>query len=342
MIIQLIASILLALVVSAFCSLCEAALYSLSLSQVEMLNHRHPRQASILKEFKKHIDRPITAILTLNTIANTIGASMAGAAAVTVFGPDALLWFSLFFTLAILLFSEILPKTVGVTYARQVAPFIGLPLQGLITLLEPITRFCRLLTRLVPGSRDGQQVSAEELQTIARLSRQSGAIGPDQEQVIANILNLDTMVVRQVMTPRTVLFTQDQNRTIREAMRREEDWRIHSRVPVYDRDPNAITGIVLSRDVFIEAADHHLHMHLSQLKRPVHFVPEAAPLNRVFIDFFEKRQHLFVVVDEFGTVTGVISLEDIIEEIVGREIVDESDTTGDLRELARKTGLQKK
>lgn len=317
------------------CSVFEAVLYSLSISQVELMQEHHPRQSEMMRKMKENIDQPITAILTLNTIANTIGAAVAGAAAVAVFGQGSLIWFSLSFTLAILLFSEILPKTVGVVYAKQLGPFITFPLRLMIVVLKPIILFCQAITRLVPQKGSNQQISAAELQTIARLSFKSGLIEKHQETVIANILKLNHKTVRQVMTPRTVTFMLDKHLNIGEAAQFEKNWRMHSRVPVYDKEQDNIEGIVLSRDVFMEAAENRYDILLSDIMRPVHFIPETAPLNLVFIDFFERHQHLFVVVDEYGSVTGIISMEDIIEEIVGREIVDESDKARNMREFAR-------
>ncbi len=330
-----IVSICCALVSSMMCSLFEATLLSVSTPHVEMMAETHPRQANVMRQFKENIEAPITAILALNTLSNTIGATVAGAAAVSLFGQQGLVWFSLTFTLGILLFAEILPKTVGVVFARQVAPYMVLPLQIMITVLKPIIILARLITRLVPNSHRPHQISAEELKTIASLSRQSGEIEADQEKVIANILQLGDKTVRQVMTPRTVTFTASQSLTIKEASRMEGKWRMHSRVPVYDGEPDNVVGIVLSQDVLMAAAVGQNTLKLSQIMRPVHFVPETAPLDRIFIDFFERYQHLFVVVDEYGSVTGVISMEDILEEIIGREIVDESDKTRNMRELAR-------
>lgn len=324
-----------AIIISAMCSVFEAVLYSLSIAHVELMSESHPRQAGIMKRLKENIDQPITAILTLNTIANTIGAAVAGAAAVAVFGQGSLLWFSLSFTLAILLCSEILPKTLGVVYSRQMAPYISRPLALMILLLKPAIWLCQAVTRLVPDSDQANQISAEEVKTIAKLSRKSGEIEANQELVIANILQLGEKSVRQVMTPRTVTFSLDQSLTIAEAAQFEDQWRMHSRVPVYNKDKDNVVGIVMTQDVLIAAAVDQDKLTIEQLMRPVHFVPETAPLDRVFVDYFDRHQHLFVVVDEYGSVTGVISMEDIIEEIVGREIVDESDTTKNMRELAR-------
>lgn len=323
-----------ALLVSTTCSLFEAILLSLSTPQVELLSETHPKQAERLREFKENIEQPITAILTLNTLAHTIGASVAGAAAVALFGQDGLIWFSLIFTLAILLITEILPKTIGVTFAKQLSPYITLPLHVMIVVLKPLILLSQLITRLVPNSHKTHHISAEELKTIASLSRKSGEIEADQEKVIANILQLGEKTVRQVMTPRTVTFSAPQTLTIKEAARMEGKWRMHSRVPVYDGEPDNVVGIVMSQDVLMAAAMGQEPLKLAQIMRPAHFVPETAPLDRIFIDFFERYQHLFVVVDEYGSVTGVISMEDILEEIIGREIVDESDKARNMRELA--------
>ena len=331
----LILSVSFAILISSFCSILEAALYSLPLSQIELLGQSRPNTARLLTKLKSDIDVPITAILTLNTIANTFGAAVSGAAAAVVFGENKLIWFSLFFTMAILLFSEILPKTAGVVYNRQLAPFIARPLQIMIVTLRPFIWLSQNVTRLIPNKGNEHQVSAEELQAIAMISRKSGEIEKEQEQVITNILKLGQRTVRQVMTPRTVTFSLEQNMTIRDAAELKDEWKIHSRAPVYGGDIDNVVGIAMSRDIYMAATDNRQHLKLTHIMRPPHFVPETAPLNTVLFEFFERHHHLFIVVDEYGSVTGVISLEDIIEEIVGHEIMDESDRTKDMRELAR-------
>ena len=289
----------------------------------------------VLKELKKDIRQPITAILTLNTIANTMGAAVAGASAAVVFGEENLVWFSIFFTLAILLFSEILPKTAGVAYAKNLASWIAIPLNTLTKIMSPLIWLCQVVTHLIPKQAKEALVSIEEIQAVAMLGRKAGKIEPQQEKVIANILKLQDKTVREVMTPQTVVFTLNENLTIAEALKFKEQWNKHSRVPVYEENHDDVVGLVLSRNVLLNFAEGMGEKKLSDLMQPVHFVPEAAPLNKIMIEFFEQQVHLFVVVDEYGSVTGVISLEDIIEEIVGREIIDESDTAGDLREYAR-------
>lgn len=332
----LILAVVLAVSISAFCSILEAVLYSISTSQVEMLKKKGHSSATLLQELREDIDEPITAILTLNTIAHTVGAAVAGAAAAVVFGEQNIILFSAVFTLVILVFSEILPKTVGVSYAVLLAPYIAFPLNWMVIILKPIVWLCQLVTKLIPQPENNDAISAEELQTIAALSKKSGEIGADQERVIFNILELGSRIVRDVMTPRTVTFSLDESLTVAEAMEDATRLSSHSRVPVYKDEPDNVVGLIMRRDVLYAAAQQKNDKKISELMSPVHFVAEMSPLNRILMEFFEIQQHLFVVVDEYGAVTGVISMEDVLEEIVGREIMDESDKTQDMRELARK------
>ncbi len=335
MIIKLILASGIAIIVSAMCSVFEAALYSVPLSHIEILSHSNKYSGRILQKLKKDIHKPITAILTLNTIANTAGAAIAGASASVVFGDQYLAWFSAAFTFSILLFSEILPKTIGVAYCKGLAPWIALPLQWMVTLLSPAIWLIQAITRLIPTQNRELLVSAKEVQAIATLSRKSGELDRQEERVITNIIDLRNKTVRQAMTPRTVTFALNGHMSVAEAKDFAEKWNYHSRVPVYDQDPDDIVGIVLRKDVLLNVADGNENLKLLDLMHPAHYVPETAGLTRVLLDFLEIRRHLFVVVDEYGGFTGVISLEDIIEEIVGREIMDESDQTKDMRELAK-------
>ena len=332
-------SVTLAITVSALCSVCEAVLYSISASQVEMLRKNGQSAAAHLQRLRADIEEPITAILTLNTIANTIGASVAGAAAAKLFGDQNLILFSATFTLAILIFSEILPKTIGITYAYKLAPVVTYPLRVMVIVLKPIVWLCRSITALLPQKKE-DTISAEEIQTIAALSLESGDIEESEEKVINNIIELKNKIVREVMTPRTVTFSMDECITVKKAMTTVTTLSSHSRIPIYDGESNNVTGIVMRKDILQAAAEGNTQFKLSDYSNPVHFVPETAPLNKILMDFFDRRQHLFVVVDEYGTVTGIISMEDVIEEIVGREIIDESDKTRDMRELARSQNLE--
>ncbi|MFU8819687.1 MAG: hemolysin family protein [Desulfurivibrio sp.] len=336
MLTQLILAVGFALVVSALCSVFEAVLYSVPQSRVELLAQRR-YSGKVLKRLKKEIHKPITAILTLNTIANTAGAAVAGAAAAVVFGEQHLVWFFAAFTVSILLFSEILPKTLGIAYCKVLAPWIAIPLDWLVKLLAPAVWMIHGITHWLGSGRDEEVlVSAKEVAAFAAISQKAGAIDAQEASVITNILELRHKRVREAMTPRTVTFTLDAELTVNQAREFEKKWNFHSRVPVYDQEPDNIVGIVLRKDVLLSAAADRDQVKLRELMHPIHFVPESARLTKVLLNFFELRRHLFAVVDEYGGFTGVISLEDVIEEIVGREIIDESDQIKDMRELAKK------
>lgn len=340
MVLQLCLSVGFAIIISALCSICEAAFYSLPMSHVEITGQKHRRIGRILMGMKKDIHRPITAVLTLNTIANTAGATVSGAAAAAVFGPDSMVWFSALFTMVILLFSEIIPKTLGVSYSRELAIWIAYPLHWMVKLLSPFILLIQAITRLLPAKDDGLLVSAQEIQALARQSHKSGEISLQERRVITNILDLKDKTVRQIMTPITVTFMLDANQTVAEAMQANEMLlNMHSRIPVYEKNRDEVIGVILRKDLFTWATQGAEEKILREFMQPAHFVPETGRLTTVMLEFFEHRKHLFVVVDEYGSVTGVVSLEDIIEEIVGREIIDESDRATDMRELAKRKRL---
>ncbi|MFZ5775321.1 MAG: hemolysin family protein [Thermodesulfobacteriota bacterium] len=332
---QLFVAAGLAIGFSALSNIFEVALYSLPISHIEIINSQHRRIGRVLLELKRDIHRPITAILTLNTIANTAGAAIVGAMAVEAFGEGNVVWFSAVFTLIILFFSEIIPKTMAATYCRELAVWIALPIQLLTRIMTPMVLIIQALAKLLPSRGDGLLVSAAEIQALARQSHRSGEISLQERRVITNILDLKEKSVRQVMTPITVTTTLAAEQTVEEAMTSRELFSAHSRLPVYLRDQDDIVGIVLRRDLLSHAVDQRQTV-LREIMHPAHFVPETARLSSVMVEFFEKHSHLFVVVDEYGAVTGVVSLEDVIEEIVGREIVDETDRATDLRELAKR------
>ena len=333
--VELIIAVSCAIIISAGCSLFEAVLYSVPMRHVETMVQKNKASGRILKELRANVERPITAILSLNTIANTAGAAVAGAAATVVFGHQWLGYFSAFFTLAILIFSEVIPKTAGVVYARPLVPLVALPLKVLVGVMTPFVWLCSHVTGLIARGKTDESVSPDELRIMARVSLQTGGIKHYQESVIDNILSLETKTVQNVMTPRTVVFSLSEHLALEEASRESDKWE-HSRFPVYDKDMEDIVGIVLTKELFIALSEGRKDMPLTELMRPVHFVVETAKLNNVLMEFMETRQKLFVVIDEYGGLSGLISLEDILEEILGREIMDESDQVADKRELARR------
>jgi CBS domain containing-hemolysin-like protein len=331
---QLIIAVSFALFISAGCSLFEAVLYSVPTRKIESMIQEGKSSGRILKELRTHVERPIAAVVSLNTIANTAGAAFAGSAATAVFGYEWLGYFSILFTLAILIFSELIPKTSGVIYGSSLVPFVAYPLRLLVLLMTPAIWLSSSITRVIGRGKSTEEITAEEIRIMARASLRTGGIKPYQEQAIDRILTLQNKTVEDVMTPRTVIFSLSEHLTLEEARKSAANWE-HSRFPVYDRDTEDVVGIVLTKELFIALAEGKKDMRLTDLMRPIHFVVETAPLNRVLLEYLELREHLFVVIDEYGGLSGLITLEDILEEILGREIVDESDQVPDKRELAR-------
>jgi len=330
----LLIAVALALGISFFCSLAEAVLYSIPWSHIETLRKEHKRTGQLLYQLRRDVDEPITAILTLNTVAHTAGASVAGAAAASVFGQDFLLTFSLIFTLLILIFSEIIPKTLGVLYNRFLSLLLARPLSLLVILFKPAIKCIGLLVRFLGKGKVGPDTSEEDLRALASLTRKSGVLKRFEELSIHNILALDTRTVREVMTPRTVIFSLPAEKTVQEVWDGRSVWP-YSRVPVYAADdPEEVVGIVYRREVLQALAQDRPETTLSELMRPVHFILETLTLDRVLVTFLESRIHLAVVLDEYGGLSGLITLEDILEEILGNEIMDETDQVADMRQLA--------
>ena len=332
---ELILAVSIVLVVSCICSLLEAALYSLPASQIEMLAGQGRTSGKILKRLHADIQRPISAILTLNTLANTGGATVAGAAFVGVFPQTPETYFTIAISLAVLIFAEIIPKTAGVLYARSLARLIAHPIQWLVWLFTPFIWLNGFIARLIKaGTPDVPMVEPEEIEITAQMSRRSGAISPDQERIIQNILKLDELRARDIMTPRTVVHCLDRDLTLAEARQQSGSWS-HSRVPLYQGKRENIVGLVLRRDAFSALADGRDRAKLFEVGRSIHSVPESARASRLLEEFIQRREHLFAVVDEYGGFAGIVTLEDVIEEIVGQEIVGEFDPAIDMQERAR-------
>lgn len=337
---QLILAVGFAVLISAVCSLFEAVLYSVPLRHVEAMIQGGKFGGKTFRRLRRNVDQPIAAILSLNTIANTAGAAFAGAAATAVFGQQWLGYFSAAFTLAILIFSEIIPKTAGVVYGRSLAGPVAYALKGMVWIMAPVIWLMGRITRLIGRGVKNEAVTAEEIQVMARVSRRTGGIKIFQEQAIERVLTLQKKTAKDVMTPRTVIFSLNKQLKLSEAVKIAGRWE-HSRIPLFDKSPEDVVGIVHTKDILIALAEDQKEDHLANLMRPIHFVAETARLNVVLGEFLELKQHLFAVIDEYGGLAGLISLEDILEEILGREIVDESDEVEDKQELARKRLFKK-
>ena len=251
-----------------------------------------------------------------------------------MFGNEWMVTFSAFFTLAILMFSEVIPKTAGVVYNRTLSILIARPLNLLVVLFTPFIWLTGLVTRLISRGNVHDHVSQDELLSMARMGLKAGSIEADEAEVIQNVLSLQGKTVSEIMTPRTVAFSLSADATLQEA---KENSRLlnHSRIPVFDKDAEDVVGMVLRHDLLTALADGRGKTRVEELMRPVDFVAQSLSVHRLLRMLMDRRQHMLMVVDEFGGLVGLVSLEDVLEEILGKEIVDESDQVADLRELAR-------
>jgi len=325
--------IFVAIGISFLCSVLEAVLLSTSHSHIELLAEKGSRAGLLMQKHKSNVERPISAILTLNTIAHTVGAAGAGAQAVGVFGNE---WFgviSAVLTFLILFFSEIIPKTIGATYWKQLMPFSSYSIQLLILSLYPAVWGFEFVTRLLRPSEEAPTVTRSELEVMARISTAEGALLERENRILKNLLQLRNYHVKEIMTPRTVIMTLQQDLTVGQVL---ATYRAipYSRIPIYDEDADDINAFVLRHDIFQHVAQDMHDIPLKQLARELHAIPETNSVAQVLDEFTQKRDHIFLVIDEYGGTSGLITFEDTIETLLGIEITDESDVVEDLRKLA--------
>lgn len=323
-----------ALGVSFLCSLMEATLLSVRLSHLASLRSTGNRGAGLLLGLKRErIDDAISAILTLNTVANTLGATMAGAQAAIVFGDPWVGLFSGVLTLLILIFSEIIPKTLGAVYSRRLAGPVGFALHYLVLVMRPVLVLSRSITRLLTRGRR-HSVSRGELAAVIAAASQEGALSSEESKMFGNLLRFSEVRVEDVMTPRTVTFMLAADTTIAEMLsQREAD--VFSRIPLFRGERDEVVGYVLQADVLRAVAqDCDRGRTLEGFMRPISFIPELASLDQALRQILERREQVAMVTDEHGGVEGLVTLEDLTETILGVEIVDESDRIVDLRQAA--------
>lgn len=310
----------LALGISFLCSILEAVLLSVTHSFAESLSEKGDPSGPILRRFQEKIDEPIAAILTLNTVAHTIGAALGGALALQVFGPGWVGWFSAGLTVAILLFSEIVPKTIGATFWKKLAKPAAYILRAMVWTLKPIVVPLRLFSRLItPTGERPSTVSRAELEVLAEIGRREGTLEEAEWRVVTNVMNLGQVTVAEVMTPRTDIVAVPVEASVEEAKATMLD-EGHLRLPVYEESLDRIVGILLARDLW--RADRRGVREIRDIVRPVWYIPATKPVEELIPEMRRQRNKMVVVVDEFGGTAGLVTLEDLIEEIVG-EIHDE-------------------
>ena len=326
--------VLVALGFSFLCSIAEAVLLSVTPSYVALLEEKGKGSGKLLRRLNEDLGRPLAAILSLNTIAHTVGATGVGMQSAVIFGSASLGIVSAILTFMILVFSEIIPKTLGVVHWRKLAPPVARGVMILIWLMYPLIWLSEKLTNLL-SQRDAADIfSREEFIAMVRLGVQEGQIDERESRIVRNLLRFPKLKVKDIMTPRTVVFALQESMTINQAL--EENPEIaFSRIPIFRDNHDDINGFVLKSDILLAQARDQFEARLCTFRREIRSIPETASLSSLFEFLLEKREHILLVVDEYGGTEGVVTLEDLIETLLGLEIVDETDKTIDMRALAR-------
>lgn len=324
------------------CSVLEAVLLSVNMSYISLLEKEKPAVGRLLKLQKTNISKSIASILILNTIAHTLGAAAVGAQAAILFGNDAVIIVSMIMTFAILFLSEIIPKTIGAIYWKELAPISAHTIRIFIWITYPIILTTLAVTnKISKGKKDVNSLTKEELLESMLISEDEGVIDEKESDVIENILNLDNIKVREVLTPRSVVFAIDESMSIKDIINTKEDIFKFSRIPVYKDSIEDVTGIVLTKRIFKQALEDD-NVTVSSIKKKIFPINENIPVSKALDLFITKKEHMFLVTDNYDQTEGIITLEDCVETILGVEIVDESDSTVDMRELAKQKMKQKR
>ncbi len=307
---------------------------STPVTYLSMLEEDGNKAAKLFKKYKENIDKPIAAILALNTIANTIGAAGVGKQATEVFGSQ---WFGLvsaITTILVLVFAEIIPKTIGALYWKKLTGFTGKTIRILIILMYPLVILIQFIGKIF--DRDGQNsaISRDEVTAMANIGEQAGVIHENENKVIQNIIKLDKIKVAEVMTPRTVTTIADEEMTLKNFYKNDK-YMHYSRIPLYADSQEYISGYILLSDALEGLADDKFDMKLKDLRRPISYFKEEQSIREAWEELLSTKEHIGLVIDEYGSFQGVLTLEDIIESILGLEIIDESDEATDMQQFAK-------
>lgn len=328
----LIAYFCIAIGVSFFCSIWEAVLLSITDPYVANLKNKKPKIGALLENLKKHISRPLTSILTLNTISHTVGA-MGVAAQVSALGGGK--WDALaggLMTLAILIASEIVPKNLGARHWRAWGPWVGFCLHWLTKFMTPVVWFIEFFSK---GGHNEATFSRGELKVMAELGTRQGKLKEDEFRILQNLLRLGEIAVREIMTPRVVVFALAGTSTVKEYLDRH-DSSPFSRIPIFGENRDNIKGFTLKHDILLAAAQDKFDMELGSLSREIAVMPQITKLTDAFEQLVANRDHIALVLDEYGGMSGLVTMEDVVETLLGLEIVDEADTREDMQDFARR------
>lgn len=319
--------------ISFLCSILEAVLLSITPAYVEQVSTANPRSGQKLAKSRDRLDQSLSSILILNTFAHTMGAAGVGSQAVRIFGDKWETLIAVLLTLAILYFSEIIPKTLGATFWRALALPAVYVISWLVKLTYPLVWLSTRLTRLFSRDRE-HEITREEIIALASLGHKDGTLFTQENQYLSNLLGLREILTEQILSPRSVVHMLDENTTVTQALDHPLTAQF-TRIPVYSGDNDNITGKVIKRDLFEAERAGHGSDPISKSAKKIIRVSEKLPVQQLLDMFIKHHRHMFLVEDEFGQASGIVTLEDAIETLLGREIVDESDVVEDMQELAR-------
>ena len=332
---------LLALGVSFLCSLLESVILSISHTHIAVLLKEERKSGFILETLKENINRPLAAILTINTIANVVGAAGVGAETLRLHGSQWVAIATAILAFSILIFSEIIPKTLGAIYWKRLSGFSGYTIRGLIWITFPLVYLSEWFYSLIGKNDHEQKISREEMIAMAEMGEDEGTIEEKEGDIIENLLNLREVKAEEVMTPRNVVFALHMDQTVGDVIDQYSPIAF-SRIPIFEKDMDMVVGFVHRYDLVNKQAEDKFDITMSELMDPIHTVKESESIADILDEFVRRRQQIFHVVDEFGTTTGIITLEDAIETLLGVEIVDEHDSVVDMRKLASEKWRQKR
>lgn len=327
-----------AISISFLCSLMEAVLLSSSASYLETIANKS-KGGAIMKKLKANIDNSIAAILALNTLANTIGAAGVGAQAVAVFGNEYFGIASLALTLLILIFSEIIPKSIGANYWRNLAPHIAWFIKGATYISYPFVIMSKFITRLTT-KKNSQTISREEIVALTSIGEREGVFESNESKIITNLIKLKSIKVRSIMTPRTVVLAAQEDLTLESFFSNKEFLR-YSRIPIYTDTIDNITGFVLKSDILLHLANDKKTVRLKEIRRPIIVCYENTSIPRFYDLMVTKKELIALVIDEYGGMEGIVTMEDVVETILGLEITDESDVQIDMQQFAKERWRKK-
>lgn len=329
--------------VSAICSILEAMILSTTTAEIEILKRKYPKRGSKLEHYRLDLEETSSAILSLNTIANTLGATIVGGLAVKIWPEDTNILFkiSIVMAMAILFFSEIIPKNMGVLYRPALQPILIYPLTMIRAIMAPLSGIVAFLVRILLKPTHIQKDNQEEILLLAEKSAKEGTLTSNRQEMIKNALHLDNVQVNEIMTPRTVIYAIEGTETVGSLLQKEYDLPF-ARIPVYHEQSDNITGIVRRRDILGAKARGDDHFTISELAHETLFIPDNVNAEDALKTFLKNHQQLAITVDEFGTISGVLTIEDIIENIIGQEIFEDDDPAVDMRELAKRQHYMKK